>query len=88
MLILTIDNYFLLQHIHINRLKIRVSALSIFIVDICKVIIHSKFLFVDDINIFAVNSLDACTQLLSDIYSTSGWLTANLTTLKIGKTEP
>jgi hypothetical protein len=40
-------------------------------------------IFVDDIKIFAINSTDDYTQLLSDICSISCWLIANLITLKI-----
>jgi hypothetical protein len=62
---------------------------NIFINDLCNVIRHSKcLLFADDIKILrAINSVDDCILLQSDIEHIQGLCTANLMKLTITKTR-
>jgi hypothetical protein len=60
-----------------------------FINDFCKVIKYSNFLlFADDVKIFrAINSVDDCILLQSDINRIQGWCSDSYTKLNIVKTR-
>jgi hypothetical protein len=60
-----------------------------FINNLCKVIEYSNFLlFSDDVKIFrAINSIDDCILLQSDINRIQGWCSANYMKLNISKTR-
>jgi hypothetical protein len=60
-----------------------------FINDLCNVIKHSKcLLFAEDFKSFcAINSVDDCTLLQSDIERIQGWCTANFMRLNTSKTR-
>jgi hypothetical protein len=62
---------------------------NIFINDLCKVIEYSNFLlFADDVKIFhAINSVDDCILLQSDINCIQDWHSANYMKLNISKTR-
>jgi hypothetical protein len=62
---------------------------NIFINDLRKVIKYSNFLlFAGDIKIFrAINSVDDCILLQSDISSIQGWCSANYMKLNTSKTR-
>jgi hypothetical protein len=62
---------------------------NIFINDLFDVIKRSKcLLFADDVKSFrAINSVDDCILLQSDIEHIQGWCTANLMKLNISKTR-